>query len=222
MPEVYNITQKIQKQEKRKKRRQRKKGDYQNFDSRYISYQGEYIQILLRYPKREDSEEEEEDDDEKQSYLESLLEQFEEQIEEKTRNLEEIILRDTETRAINSVLEEKSRDTKTAYDEYGRFSNIYRKLEKYSSLLERVSSINHIDPETGAQVFYVPSSYLPPDVLGMYVPSAHTIYIANDLAEYERRFVYHHEIAHAKGIRDEGLADSYAAERVGYNLRYAA
>ena len=79
------------------------------------------------------------------------------------------------------------------------------------------------DSKSGAKVVYVSPSELPSSfkgkVLGIYIPSQHTIYIANNLSEYQRNFVYHHEVAHALGIKDEVQADNYAASRVGYHIR---
>lgn len=56
----------------------------------------------------------------------------------------------------------------------------------------------------------------------MYDPSTHTIYIADNLPYNIERFVYHHEVGHALGIRNEQQADNYAASKVGYNIRNAA
>ena len=96
----------------------------------------------------------------------------------------------------------------------------YKKI--LNSTITKQYSKSIIDQKTGAQVFYVPPSTLPANVLGMYIPSMHTIYISNALSPHEEKFVYHHEIAHASGIKDESLADAYAASIVGYNLRQAA
>lgn len=85
---------------------------------------------------------------------------------------------------------------------------------------------NTTDNSSGAAVRYVSPSQLPSGpgwkALGMYDPSTHTIYIANNLSPEIERFVYHHEVAHAKGIRNEQQADSYASSIVGYNIRNAA
>lgn len=83
-----------------------------------------------------------------------------------------------------------------------------------------------LDQSSGASVRYVSPSQLPSGygwkALGMYDPSTHTIYIADNLPPDIERFVYHHEVAHAKGIRNESQADAYASSVVGYNIRNAA
>src|SRR3989344_6337923 len=57
-----------------------------------------------------------------------------------------------------------------------------------------------IDSKSGARIKTVIPYELPSGpgyrVLGMYDPSTHTIYIANDLSQKDRDFVYHHEVAH--------------------------
>ncbi|RMD65549.1 hypothetical protein D6817_05835 [Candidatus Pacearchaeota archaeon] len=80
-----------------------------------------------------------------------------------------------------------------------------------------------VDPVSGAEVVYVPPSFFPAvrggEVLGMYDPLEHKIYIANNLPPEQRAFVYYHEVAHALGIKSENLADAYAQSKVGYNIR---
>lgn len=75
------------------------------------------------------------------------------------------------------------------------------------------------DPKSGAFVFQVPPSFLPSGngwrALGMYDPLIHTFYIANDLSLNEKEYTYHHEVAHALGITDENIADSYAISKTG-------
>lgn len=73
------------------------------------------------------------------------------------------------------------------------------------------------DYDSGARVTEVPSSILPPNVLGMYHPVSHTIYIASNLPEYEKQWVRKHESGHAQGMVDEPKTDAYASSRVGYN-----
>lgn len=75
------------------------------------------------------------------------------------------------------------------------------------------------DYQSGARIIELPSSQLPPNVLGMYDPISHTIYIANDIPEYQEKFVRKHESGHALGITDEMKTDHYALSQVGYNLR---
>lgn len=73
-----------------------------------------------------------------------------------------------------------------------------------------------------ANVLYVPPSELPSGdgwrALGMYDPVTNMIYIANNLSPAEERFVYHHEVAHSLGIRNEAEADDYAASQTGYRI----
>ncbi len=80
-----------------------------------------------------------------------------------------------------------------------------------------------LEDKAEARVLYVDPKFLQNEpgkrTLGLYEPNTHTIYIANNLSEREERFVYHHEQAHAKGIYNEEMADLYAADKVGYNLR---
>ncbi|MCH7567897.1 MAG: hypothetical protein IIA87_00585 [Nanoarchaeota archaeon] len=76
-----------------------------------------------------------------------------------------------------------------------------------------------IDYNSGAKIIEVPSSQLPPGVLGMYDSITHTIYVASDISEHDRQFVYHHESGHAQGLIDECKTDAYASSRVGYNIR---
>ncbi|MDO8508836.1 MAG: DUF3810 family protein [Nanoarchaeota archaeon] len=106
---------------------------------------------------------------------------------------------------------EKDKENKIYYP-------IFKKNQLDEGLSREIQS-TAIDPKSGAKVIYVPQSSLPSNVLGMYVPSSHTIYISRDLPEYKRQFVYHHEVAHALGIRNEVQADNYAASVVGYHLR---
>jgi hypothetical protein len=83
-----------------------------------------------------------------------------------------------------------------------------------------------VDSRGDAEVIYVPGSSLYSEtlpngkkweILGMYDPNTHTIYIARDQSDYKRKFVYYHEIAHSKGIYNESGADAYATEKAGYN-----
>jgi len=63
------------------------------------------------------------------------------------------------------------------------------------------------DYMSGAKISYVSPNELPKDVLGMYDPQSHSIYIRNDLPEPTRNFVEKHESAHARGLRDEWKTD---------------
>ncbi len=170
------------------------------------------IYILSRYPKKDDEkyeekiDENEEETDEKESPLESLIGQSEDETEEKLESEK----KDSKIISLENVLKQN------------RKNNYKNPLNSYLSYLNLRSYSSHKEPQTGAKVFYVSPSYLPKNVLGMYVPSNHAIYIANNLSEREKRFVYYHEIAHAKGIRNENQADAYATSIVGYNLRNAA
>lgn len=75
------------------------------------------------------------------------------------------------------------------------------------------------DYQSGARLLKVSPNQLPSGALGMYDPSTHTIYIANDLSSYEDLFVRSHESAHALGARDEFKTDAHASSNTGYNLR---
>ncbi len=128
--------------------------------------------------------------------------------------------------SLDSLIENIEKELKDGIDSKSKLEQTilrdYKKLIDFHSSIKKQYTKNTIDSATGVQIFYVPSSALPKNVLGMYVPSTRTIYIANDLPNNVERFVYHHEIAHAKGIKDESLADNYAASIVGFNLRQAA
>jgi len=178
------------------------------------------IYILTKYPLKNK-------DRELKGYyeknLESLLE-IEEQIEEE---LEELgVLRES---VLEKLLHKPFSDEKyITPKDYRNNKIIYLNLHKPQEYL-RSNQQNiylNVNSKSGVSIFYVPPYTLPHGegwrALGMYDPSTHSIYIANDLTSYEERFVYHHEIAHALGIRDENLADQYAASKVGYNLRQAA
>jgi hypothetical protein len=93
----------------------------------------------------------------------------------------------------------------------------YLKLKNLSD-----SNNTNIDPVSGARVKNVMPYELPSGqgwkALGMYDPSTHTIYIANNLSYREREFVYHHEVAHALGVSNEAQADNYAQSKVGYMI----
>lgn len=161
-------------------------------------------------------------DHKEQSDLESLIKNTEESFEK---------IQDKKIISLEDRLK-KSKDGKYIFPENyknpekERENIIYRpEFLKNKKRLDSKESLNR-DPKSGAAVVYVPQSSLPSTpnskVLGMYVPSTHTIYISKDLPEYQRNFVYHHEVGHALGIQDEMQADSYAAAQVGYHLRRAA
>lgn len=163
--------------------------------------------------------EEEENNDEKnrnpKSKLESLIENIEEQIEQKIEESNNQEENQYSINSLESLIKPANKNekyiTKHKYQE-----NLHS--YKYASRLNSHSTSSHINAETGAQVFYVPSSYLPKNVLGMYLPALHVIYIASDLSPKVKEFVYYHEIAHAKGISDEMLADEHATQRTRYRL----
>mgnify|MGYP001561849580 CR=1 FL=1 len=75
------------------------------------------------------------------------------------------------------------------------------------------------DYQTGARIVKVCASSLPSGVLGMYVPSQHTIYLREDLEGNDGEYVKAHEQGHATGIMEEEKADSYALARTGTHLR---
>lgn len=75
------------------------------------------------------------------------------------------------------------------------------------------------DYQSGARIIKVTKNELPENVLGMYIPSQHAIYVRTDISNYEEQFVRAHESEHALGETDELKTDAKAAARVGYNLR---
>src|SRR3989338_7124984 len=94
------------------------------------------------------------------------------------------------------------------YSHLDRLDNYTEKIQDKITLNLVLNAIKSgIDPITKATIKAVPSNYLPSGdgwrVLGMYDPSIHTIYIAQDLPLHELVFVYAHEVAHAEGIRDD-------------------
>ncbi len=88
-------------------------------------------------------------------------------------------------------------------------------LPKYNSLSK---DSTERDYQTGAEIERVSPARLPPNVLGMYVPTQHKIYLANNLGTNEN-YVLKHESAHASGIKDEFRADAYALASTGTHLR---
>src|SRR3989344_2551284 len=102
-----------------------------------------------------------------------------------------------------------------------RILDIYPDLNRLDKNRAREYSGDDTDPASGAAVRYVSPYELPSGdgwkALGMYDPSTHTIYIANNLSESERRFVYHHAVARALGIHSEFQADAYAESRTGHS-----
>ncbi len=148
--------------------------------------------------------------------LESLIKKIEDQFEEidnkKIISLEERVRKIKDEKYVHpDGYKNPEREDNIIY--YPEFLKNKEKFDK--------ESLNR-DPKSGATVVYVPQSSLPSGpgykVLGMYVPSTHTIYISQDLPEHQKRFVYHHEVAHALGMKDETMADNYAAQQVGYYL----
>jgi hypothetical protein len=126
--------------------------------------------------------------------------------DEKIIKLEDIInSKRKKNNYIFPIISNSTKKTISFKNEYPKYNN-------------QISSSNHIDPTSKAQVFYVPSSQLPPNVLGRYHIPSHTIYIANNLSQRVKNFVYHHEVAHAIGIMNESQADAYAERIVGYNI----
>ncbi|VVB79006.1 Uncharacterised protein [uncultured archaeon] len=91
-----------------------------------------------------------------------------------------------------------------------------------SKLEEKSSGRNKSSKSRDAKVHYVDSSSLPHGygwkALGLYDPSTHTIYIADNLSPEVEKFVYWHEIAHSMGIYNEKRADDFAASKTGYRL----
>ncbi len=162
------------------------------------------VSILIQYNKEDKDEEE----IEKESLLESIIKKIKKQLEESlvpknTISLEELI----------------KKPDKIPFAPNNNIINAYETLQNYPNSR---SALTNADPISGAAVHYVSSSQLPSGdgwrALGLYNPSTHTIYIANNLSPKDERFVYHHEVAHALGIYDESKADAYAASKVGYSL----
>lgn len=164
------------------------------------------INILIQYGQKD--EEKNKEETKKESLLESILEEIKKQLEKSTLSqnilsLEELIKKPIEIPPVSK----------------NNIINAYETLRNYpSSSSLPVNS----DPASGAAVYYVSPSQLPSGegwrALGLYNPSTHTIYIANNLSSRDERFVYHHEVAHALGKYDEAEADAYATSKVGYSL----
>ena len=196
------------------KQREKSEDDYNIYSVYLQEYQ---ISVILKYPEKEDEEEERLENDEGQenqtnykNNLESILKQIKEKIENQ--------------RDYKGNLEEKLQEINNV--KY-IIPNIYKnkqnkKLYNYLEYLASESTNHHVNLQSKANVFYVDSSALPENVLGMYVPSTHTIYIANNLSKDAERFVYFHEEYHSIYGAGEGEADNYAFQRTGYNLRQAA
>lgn len=150
--------------------------------------------------------------------LENLVEEIEEQLEKISQNndfptsLENLLNQLDEEKYL---LPPENKDKNILYPDFTI-------KEKYPKRESSQTPTNK-DPKSGAKVEYLPSFMLPHGngwrALGMYDPQTHTIYVANDLAEHEKDFVYYHEVAHALGIHDEMQADNYATRQVGYSIR---
>ena len=203
---------------------------YESSHNIYSAYLQEYkIEILIRYQIKEKNQEKQKENkrDETNSDLESLLKQITEKFKEKIENKETQekerykIINPVDSKIIS--LEEKLKaNRKYILPNSYKNTNQNEKLYNYLTYIASQSTNHHINQKSGAHVFYVPSSYLPQNVLGMYVPDLHTIYIANDLSEKEKEFVYFHEEYHSIHGAGEQEADNYAFQRTGYNLRAAA
>ncbi len=183
----------------------------------YSVYLQEYqINITLKYPENENENKELENQEAQENYknnLEALIEKMKEKLEEQINK----------ERNYKSNLEEKLQENNEKYIIPSNYKNKHnKKLYNYLEYLISESTDHHINPQSKANVFYVNPSALPENVLGMYTPSTHTIYIANNLSKDVERFVYYHEEYHSIYGSGEDQADAYAAARVGYNLRQAA
>ncbi len=174
----------------------------------YNLYLEEYeINMIVKYNS------ETEKPNEKSGGLESILEEIktkfeekaEEQEKEKKTDLEEKLKKDDKYVLPRIYKNEKS-----------------RRFYEYIDYLSEKTTAHHINQKSKAHVFYVDSSALPKNVLGMYVPSMHSIYISNSLTPEEEKFVYYHEEYHSLHGAGEAQADNYAASIVGYDLRAAA
>ena len=174
------------------------------------------INILIKYQLRENQEEKRE---EAESNLEDILKQVIKDFKEKSQAKNERKNEDIKIISLEEKLKERDNEKYILPNKYK--PNKDNDLSNYFKYLVSQNTNHHINQKSGAHVFYVPSSYLPPNVLGMYVPSTHTIYVANDLSEKDKEFVYFHEEYHSIHGAGEEEADNYAFQRTGYNLRAA-
>jgi len=187
----------------------------------YDIYIKEYnINVVIRYPLKENENENEELENQgaQKDYknnLEALIEKIKEKFEKQINK----------ERNHKSNLEEKLQENEKYIlpNNYkNKLPNQDKKIYSYLAYLSSQTTGHHINPKSKAHIFYVNPSALPENVLGMYVQSSHTIYIANNLSYEEERFVYYHEEYHSIYGAGEDHADAYAFQKTGYNLRSAA
>ncbi len=88
--------------------------------------------------------------------------------------------------------------------------------EKSKKLKEVVLGKELLDDISGARIVHVP--YFQLNDYGNYNRRTNTIQIAEDLPEHVEQFVLYHEIAHARGIFSEVLADAFAKATLGYSI----
>ena len=194
-----------------------KENEAQEKKDLYNVYLQEYkISVIIKYQLKYS---ETQNKREEKSNLESILEQIKEKFKEKSQAKNERKNEDVKIVSLEEKLKERDDKKYILPNKYKPNKN--SKLYGYFEYLESQNTNHHINQKSGAHVFYVPSSYLPPNVLGMYVPSKHTIYVANALTEKDKEFVYFHEEYHSIHGAGEEEADNYAFQRTGYNLRAA-
>ncbi len=87
---------------------------------------------------------------------------------------------------------------------------------RYRYKLSRLENLD-VDYQSGARIKEVPSSQLPPGVLGIYHPSTHSFQVASDISERKKQWVKKHESAHALGLVDEARTDGHATSQTGFN-----
>lgn len=180
-------------------------------------YSKEYeLHILIKYPNKKEQEKHNEKNKKRENTRNKNLEIVLNQIKKFKENIPKYQVRS------KSNLENKLKEKYISPKNYNpKPSSKDQELKNYASHMAYNSTSHHINPRSGAHVFYVPSSYLPPNVLGMYVPALHTYYVASDLPENLKKFVYYHEEWHSLYGEGEAQADAYAEQKTGFNPRYA-
>ena len=199
-----------------KTKRKSIKPEYQNQTTiQHQSYQINKYEIHVLSQSEYNNEEEEQKNQRQQieSFLETILEQEENQIEQKLQELNG----NHQNNSLENIIKENENEKYIISKKYNNKIPNSQNLNNYTTHLNSQASSHRINPESGAHVFYVPSSSLPPNVLGMYLPDLHVYYVSNDLPQEQMQWVDFHEEYHSKYGAGEAQADAYATRKLGHN-----
>ncbi len=204
-------------------REDKEKEDKKEYYGQY-SYADNYLSIYLKQYKiqvlvinyNKNNKKEEQENRNKKNRLESIIDNILKDLEGKK-----------EQNSTNNNLENLISDSRPSIEKYppNKHQSVPEinqikpnKIQKIRYIKDYPKTYNgtHVNEKSGARVFYVPSSDLPRNVLGMYVPAEHTIYISQDLSPKTQEFVYKHEEWHSIYGAGEDEADDYAERETGY------